>query len=486
MPPVLSSARSALLLALLLLSAGRASGDVLIVHMADLHSAVDRYPALVATVETLIEAHPEHAPLILLNGDLFEPHDPIAVRSDGELDWQVLERLRTLAPVVMNVGNHDYDFDDPPEMHARAAELKVTMIGNVGFAGSAAALPPCADVTFSSVTLRIVGITTDQRSTWPERLRETLLLRAPRDWIATLWPTIAESDACVSDGGPGSAPQGPSANGSDDGAAAPLALLLASHAGLAADRTIWPILRMGPRPLAVFGAHDHLELNAYVDGMRYQHAGMGAKRIGYAVIDIDPEIRVATGLLAVARSERIDSAYAAEVATAHERWLTESEREILGSLTKALPLPQAARWAARHLADEQDADAALLNHTSFGRGLPEGPVSRYAFDRFLRFDNALMKADVDGETLRRILQRTRPPGFDPDGDREHGEPLHGFWPDSIDPTRSYRVLTSDWVARPDHQQRYLGTTLDFAPVGGDSIKTRLRRALSEPGHHDTR
>lgn len=421
-----------------------------IIHLADLHSAVDQYPNLLGTLHRLQADDPETPRLILINGDLFEAGDPIAARSGGQLDWALLERLRGFGPVVFNIGNHDLDLLEPEQLVNRTAALDVQLLGNVTFANGSAVAPPAVDVELEGFRLRVIGVTTDQLATWPARLRPTLALPDPAAWIEQHWQALT--------------------NGAER-------VVLASHAGLQADLDIGNVIAAGPKPLLFFGAHDHLLLEDTIAGIPYVHSGAGAEHFTLANIRLGPAGEPAVTLTRMAARGPEDESMAKAVQPLREDTLTAAERQIVGTLDEAMSLPEAARWASRQLQQDADVDAVFLNHTSFGSGLPAGDFSRYRFDRFLRFDNDLRQVQVDAATLRRIIQRATPQQ-QPLAERG-GDTLHGVWPEPED-GRHYRLLTSDWVALPAHQARYLGANLDFEAVPGPSIKARLLAAL-QPG-----
>lgn len=445
---------------LLLASGGvGAVGKFQIIYMADLHSAIDQYPRLLGALSRLQADQPDTPRMVLINGDLFEAGDPLAARSAGQLDWHLLERLRAFGPVVFNIGNHDFDLIDPAELVRRAAELDILLVGNVALSEGFTPAPAAIDVTLGASRLRIIGVTTDQRPTWPERLRHQLAIPEPVQWIKQHWlPLTADADLVV----------------------------LASHAGLQADRRMLPALAAGPPPLLVFGAHDHLVLDESVGSIPYVHAGSGAERFILATVrpDADPAADPEVNVTLMAADGPEDPAMAAAVRALQAATMLPSERAVVGWISENMTLPSAARWASAQLQENPALDAVFLNHTSFGAGLPAGPLSRYRFDRFLRFDSGLMQVEVDAWTLRRIQARARPQQDLPLTERS-GDSLYGVWPEIEDGGR-YRLLTSDWIALPSNQPRYLGETLTFEPVAGPTIKARLIEALAREPRPDTR
>ncbi len=428
-----------------------------IIHLADLHSAVDQYPTLLGALTRLQADQPRTPRLILINGDLFEAGDPIAARSAGQLDWVLLERLRSFGPVVLNIGNHEFDVVDPDALVSRAAELDIILVGNVALTDGSAPAPAAVNVTVGNSELRIVGVTTDQLATWPPRLREQLQLSEPASWIEEHWQELTAGAELI---------------------------VLASHAGLQADRQMLATLARGPQPLLFFAAHDHLLLLDSIAGTPYVHSGSGAEYFALATIRLDSDAHPEAQITLIAAQGPEDAVMAKAVQQLQDTKLASCERQAVGWIDEAMALPDAARWASAQLQQDPGVDAVFLNHTSFGAGLPAGALSRYRFDRFLRFDNGLMQVEVDAATLLRIAARAQAQQSLPLAERS-GDRLHGIWPEPED-GRRYRLLTSDWIAMPANQPRYLGETLPFEPVGGPSIKARLLETLQPHPTPDTR
>ena len=101
------------------------------------------------------------------------------------------------------------------------------------------------------------------------------------------------------------------------------------------------------------------------------------------------------------------------------------------------------------------ADVAVIGATTFGAGLPAGEVSRFAFDACVRFDGTLWTADVSGAWLATLLRRANQGPDTPLGERG-GENLIAAIGAEPKPDRTYRIVTTDWVAK--NARTYLGET----------------------------
>lgn len=171
-----------------------------------------------------------------------------------------------------------------------------------------------------------------------------------------------------------------------------------------------------------------------------------------------------------------DEAYAAEVAAARQALLEPADVESVGTVPQDLTVRQAADWATAALRDAVGADVALLNHTSFGSGLQAGELSLYRFNEFMRFDNDVMVAEVDSETMATIMSRAN---FDENtpleartGDFVYASPL------TVEPGRTYRVVTSSWIAMDFNQLGFLGVEgIPFEKVEGVTTMGLLAESL---------
>jgi 2',3'-cyclic-nucleotide 2'-phosphodiesterase (5'-nucleotidase family) len=166
-----------------------------------------------------------------------------------------------------------------------------------------------------------------------------------------------------------------------------------------------------------------------------------------------------------------DAALATAVAAAEAEHLTDAEKAAIAEIRTARDLPDAILFAAEAVRDAAGADAAFLGHTTFGTGVEAGPLTRHAFDAFVRFDGDIMTAEVPGETLAAILPRTnqhRAATLDArTGDFVYASSL------TLAPSRRYRIAANDWTAR--NQRTYLGVEgIDFAATG-----LRLKAVVAE-------
>ena len=414
-----------------------------VLAMSDLHSAYERTGQLLAALEAEI-AGSEVPHLIAVDGDSFEHGNVVSVRSGGVIDWAFLGELPKLAPTVVNLGNHDNDLT--PDLHevvARMRGLDIHVVSNIldartgrPYAEAAATVP------MGRRLLRIVGAGTDSLNTYPKASRDWLSIPAPGDWArANLSRLLDGADL----------------------------MLVMSHAGVAGDRDILPLL---PDGALMIGGHNHLLFQHEQGRSAYAHTGSWSNAYTTATLYDDGRITVGSTEvdLNAAPSPRLAGLIASTLA-AH---LTDEEKVVLGVSPRALTLGETGRAVAAAMAKAAGADAGFIGHTTLGTGLPLGPVTRYAFDAVVRFDGKLMVAEVPAERLAGFMARANQDRPMPLVERS-GDFLYGA-ADGVEGRPSVRLVTTDWCAM--NQAEYFGATdLIFSEVPAARVKAAAIEGL---------
>jgi len=423
--------------------------ELIVVNMADTHSAYDTYPRILAAVQELSQGVGGRTMVFLFNGDLFELGNAAARKSSGVADWEFLSRLRDYGPVVVNIGNHEFDFVSPQEFLDTARMYGAMVIGTVRRASDGTLLAPThVDLKAGPYWVRVVGVATDQINTYPKEVRESIQVPNPVEWVQANYRALS--------------------SGADYS-------ILLSHAGLSADAAILPGLP-GSTLFAV-GAHDHLTLRQEVAGIPYLHNGFCGERLNVAEVYLDRgRSRVVFRDIV---SEDVAGGHEpmeATIAAVRRQYLDAEDTAIVGRVRRSMSVLEAAKWAVETVRDGVKADVALLNHTSFGSGLQAGPLPRYRFDGFMRFDNDVMRATVSADTLRRILAKSNQHLL-PSIEGRSGDFLYSS-DVAVRDGRQYTIVTSSWVALDFNQQRYLGATVAFEKVPGVTTKGLLLQDLT--------
>lgn len=423
--------------------------------LGDLHSAYDRVAQLVQRVDLLREENPGVPLAVLLDGDTFEYGNVVARRTAGAVDFAMFAALAQRAPTIINLGNHEPEFYDVAETVKRLEAVGLGVVSNLrDRATGRLYAPPSLPLSLGAHEAIVAGITTDALNTYRVAIRPQLDLYDPAVWAREKFPGIF---ATVKPGGS-------------------LAIVL-SHAGLRADRAILPLV---PEGTLYAGAHDHLRFVHREPGSRtvYFHSGSWMDFVSIARLEKTP-----TGLAWNVTQQPLRAedpgnpglrAFVHRILGQH---LTPEETAIVARTPQALGPAEAARFAVEAARRAAKGDVALIGGTTFGAGLPAGDVSRFAFDTCVRFDGPLFAADVEGAHLQRILAKCNQTPDTPIADRA-GENLIAVNAQGLKivPGRTYRFVTTDWVAK--NAAKYLGDNPPaLAEVAGVKLKAAVLAAL---------
>lgn len=421
--------------------AQEAAGRIIV--LSDLHSAYERTAELLSTLESEVSSNPVPH-IILINGDVFELGNVVAVRSAGIVDWAFLEAVAALAPTVLNIGNHEPDLDtDLANVIAQAEEIGITVVSNITDTRTGELYTSTAtDLTLGDLPVRVVGIATDKLNTYPKDSREALTIPEPAAWATENLAGLLDGDVL------------------------PVVL---SHAGVVADRAILPLLADGT---LLVGGHDHLTFTHEEGSTRYVHTGSWSSTYTVVTVAADKSLSVEQSRV------RDDVTPNEELATlifdTLKTHLTAEELATVGTSAAALTLPQTGRFVAESMAAAGEGDIGFIGHTTLGNGLPLGEVSKYAFDSVVRFDGKLMVAEVDAKTLAEILAVVNQDEAQTLEQRT-GDFLYAA-PTGLPTKDVYRLVTNDWSAT--NQKSYFGREdLVFTPGPEVGLKALVVAAL---------
>lgn len=415
-----------------------------LIILSDLHSAYERSAQLLAAVAAEIAASPAPA-AILINGDVFELGNVVATRSEGAIDWKLLERLSRLAPTMLNVGNHEPDLiNDLAQMIARARRAGVTVLSNITDKRTGAPFTQAGfQLDLGPVPVALVGIATAAINTYPKASRDQLGIPDPIEWAT--------------------------ANLESNLPAGSLHVVL-SHAGVVADRGILTLLSDGA---LLIGGHDHLVLEHAEGNTRYVHTGSWSSL--FTVVDIGADRALSLRRVQVDRNGAADAELTTLIGATFAKHLTAEELAVVGISEKAQALGESARFAATALAAAGAGDVGFIGHTTFGTGLPSGEVTKYTFDSVVRFDGKLMRAEVDRPTLDALLARCNQDGDIPLSART-GDFLYAA-PTELADKPSYTIVCNDWSAT--NQKSYFGREdLAFTEIPDLKVKATVVKALN--------
>ncbi len=446
-----------------------APAEAILVVLGDLHSAYERSAQLVARVDRLQTENPGVPFAVLLNGDTMEYGNAVARRTGGAIDFALFAALATRGPLVVNLGNHEPEFFDVAETVKKleAAGAKV-ISGNLRDPATGKNYAPASlMLKLGAHTLTLVGVSTDKLSTYRVAIRPQLDLADPAVWARENLPALFRG-ALAGDAAPS-----PRLDERGEGAASPADPrpfpVVLSHAGLRADRAMMPLVPEG----ALFaGAHDHLRFVHRSSRTVYVHSGSWMEFVTIARLqNTAGHLGWAVEQVPLAAGDPADPALEKLIRETLAQHLTPEETAVVGRAPRALAPTEAARFAVEAARAAAGADVALVGATTFGAGLPAGDVSRFAFDACVRFDGPLYTAEVSGAWLQKILARTNQGPDTPFAERG-GENLVAAVRAPIEPGRTYRLVTADWIAK--NAKTYLG---DDPPALAERPDLKLKAAV---------
>ncbi len=421
-----------------------AAPEAIVVIYGDQHSAYDKLPQLVGTIDQLKADHPNTPLAVLVNGDSFEYGNVIARRTGGTLDFAGFRALADRAPTVLNLGNHEADLMGLNDVVRRLAEQGVAVIsGNARDRASGQPFAPATtQLKLGRHTFTVVGMTTDALSTYRVAIRPDLDLANPVVWAKQQFPRLLKPDEPA---------------------------IVLSHCGVRVDREL---LGLVPAGSLYSGAHDHLRFGHRDGRTVYFHSGSWLEGVSIArLIENDRKLTWDVSFQSLDAAAPADAALVAKVKATYAEHLTAGETERVGHLPHPLAPAEAARFAVEAIRRTTGSDVAVVGGTTFGAGAPAGPLTRFAFDSWVRFDGGLMEGQLTGAQLLDLTRRANQGPDTPLSERA-GENLVLAGPTHIDPAANYRLVTTDWIGR--NRERYLGAGAPaLKPVPGIRLKAAV-------------
>lgn len=441
------------------LAAAPAGAEAVLVVTGDQHSAYERTAQFVALIDGLKAENPELPIAVLLNGDTLELGNAVARRSAGEIDFALFAALAKRAPTVLNLGNHEPEFYDLAETVKRIEASGVRVVSSITDRATGQPFAPASmALKLGDNELTVVGIATDNLSTYRAAVRPSLDLANPVVWAKANWPKLFAVAAAVEPAKPAESAEAAPTESAPAAAESPspratLPVVL-SHCGVAVDREL---LTLVPDGTLFAGAHNHLRFVEPMGRTVYFHSGSWNEYATLAWLYRDAEGVRHWELeqVPIPRDGPADPELAALIRTVQEKYLEPADQAVIGRTPQAMTQAEAAQFLARLVADATEADAVFIGNTTFGAGLPAGDVTQAEFDACMRFENALSTAEIDGTRLKQLLAAANQGPDTPFAERR-GEFNYAAGPEleQIRAGRIYRIATTDWGAK--NSARYFG------------------------------
>lgn len=143
----------------------------------------------------------------------------------------------------------------------------------------------------------------------------------------------------------------------------------------------------------------------------------------------------------------------------------------IGTLATPLPVDALAQRTVEVMRDAAHADVALSTASSFRQDLPRGRVTLEALRAAMPYDNEILVYALRGDVVEKLLAY---------GKSRQGSDSFAIVaaPKAIDPARSYRVATTEYLARvaPGYRDFFTGLTPE---TPGLRVRDELQKRLSE-------
>jgi 5'-nucleotidase/UDP-sugar diphosphatase len=143
----------------------------------------------------------------------------------------------------------------------------------------------------------------------------------------------------------------------------------------------------------------------------------------------------------------------------------------IGTLAAPLPVEALAQRTVEIMREAAHADVALSTASSFRQDLARGRVTMESLRAAMPYDNEILLYTLRGDAVEKLLAY---------GKSRQGSDSFAIVaaPKAIDPLRTYRVATTDYLARtaPGYRDFFAGLT---AETPGLHVRDELRKRLSE-------
>lgn len=134
--------------------------------------------------------------------------------------------------------------------------------------------------------------------------------------------------------------------------------------------------------------------------------------------------------------------------------------KVIGTMKSPMSVERLAARTVALMRDVTQSDFAISTTSSFRQELPAGAMTMEILRAALPYDNEIVTATLTGEQLQRVL--------DFKGDAAYHTPI------SIDPTKSYRVATTDYLAKVSAYKTLFGDV----QKSGMHVRDELRKSIT--------
>lgn len=143
----------------------------------------------------------------------------------------------------------------------------------------------------------------------------------------------------------------------------------------------------------------------------------------------------------------------------------------IGMLSRTLPVDALAQRTVEIMREAGHADVALSTISSFRQDLPRGPVTMESLRAAMPYDNEILVYTLRGDVVEKLLAY---------GKSRAGSDSFAIVaaPKAIDPSQTYRVATTDYLAKvaPGYRDFFAGLT---AETPGLRVRDEFRKRIGE-------
>jgi len=193
------------------------------------------------------------------------------------------------------------------------------------------------------------------------------------------------------------------------------------------------------------------------------------------VIGLVPQARAAVEMRAISADMPGEGDLSAVIEAQIAERFTAAETAVIGTNEIARDLPASIPFATEALRMAAEADIAMLGHTTFGQPIPQGAVTRYDFDAYIRFGGDIRVVEISGAELAKSMGRANQ-HLASRLDQRAGDFVHAAQI-GIDPPATYRLAVNGWTAI--NQAAYLGSEgLSIETIEGLRLQEVVAAALA--------
>lgn len=143
----------------------------------------------------------------------------------------------------------------------------------------------------------------------------------------------------------------------------------------------------------------------------------------------------------------------------------------IGMLSRTLPVDALAQRTVEIMREAGHADVALSTISSFRQDIPRGPVTMESLRAAMPYDNEILVYTLRGDVVEKLLAY---------GKSRAGSDSFAIVaaPKAIDPSQTYRVATTDYLAKvaPGYRDFFAGLT---AETPGLRVRDEFRKRIGE-------